>query len=136
MEDADYNSEGVIWGGTTEITKPCHQTDQTRIAAGGNITAVFYETFLDNPPPNSFSITIAHELGHQFGLDHGTIYTDTDGDGCDETDTLVRDPAISSSEFSNWGLMSAGGLSTTATMFIINDTQINLIRSRVNSPGQ
>lgn len=58
-------------------------------------------------------------VGHQFGLDHGDV-------------TSLPIP-----EFPNIGLMSAGGNNAGAAptnRFIAR--HLNLIRSRVNSPGE
>ncbi len=47
----------------------------------------------------------------------------------------VIDPAISTTEFSNWGLMSSGS-ATGANLNFINPRQLNLLRLRVKSPGK
>lgn len=53
----------------------------------------------------------------------------------EEDEDGVIDPAISTTEFSNWGLMSSGS-ATGANLNFINPRQLNLLRLRVKSPGK
>lgn len=140
--DADPNfKDTVLWGATLTLSACTPNfTSNVSLAKGLEISTVFGETFFDappSPPINTMSLIIAHEVGHQFGLDHGTIYVDNNGDGCPETEnTSSHDPGISSSEFSAWGLMTSGSNATSSTTTSFIPRHIHFIRSRVKSPGQ
>jgi hypothetical protein len=120
--DADANGEGGIhWGGSYPSTNTTHDTD---LAIGGDYSFIYRETILDVPPPLAEHLIIAHEVGHQFGLGH------CNGD-------YVEPNVLATPEYPNIGLMSSGGAAAGVAptdRFIAR--HLNLIRSRVNSPGE
>ncbi len=119
--DKDPNDEKYVPVGQTYAT-----VHNTNLSKGGDISIYLKEVIKDAQVPNNYKQSIiAHEIGHQFGLDHGDTGADLDGDGLYDGDPNVP-------EYPAMGLM--GVYSTEISMFI--PRHINLIRSRKLSPGQ
>ncbi len=121
LSDADANGENIHWGGSYPSTNTTHDENLT---TGGDYSFAYRETILDVPPPLAESFIIAHEVGHQFGLGH------CNGD-------YITPNALPTNEYPNIGLMSAGGNNAgvaPTNRFIAR--HLNLIRSRVSSPGE
>lgn len=113
LENITIDGQGLPISGATVLS-------HRNIAKGCYSSLIFLETIRDIGQPNKINLNIAHELGHQFGLSHG--------------DTSLIGAAIPEYDKKNkkrMGIMT--GLDYSG--FFIPRHK-NLIRSRVNSPGQ
>jgi len=91
------------------------------IVQGSNHSYLY--TAVRNEIPQSEAITLAHEIGHQFGLGHGDqIYPGVGGVAIPE---CSLPPTM--------GLMASAGVTINDNFFI--PRYQNLIRSRRQSPG-
>jgi len=120
-EDRDYDPKTEEHTGITRgfTDGPASHVD---VATGGTTSAIFIEVINDkNSMCRTIARNVAHEIGHQFGLDHGY-------------DTPTSKPIIP--EFPKVGLMhynACDSLNTKGDALI--ERHINLIRSRIQSPG-
>ncbi len=115
--DYDSSDEGCHWADTDG-----GNNHNVTLSKGGSMSWMNTELFQDRVPVFGFSTAIAHEIGHQFGLDHG----DATGTG----PTIPENPVI--------GLMGDGDnvLNNPISPILFIPRHLNLIRCRVNSPGQ
>ncbi|MFN0206683.1 MAG: hypothetical protein ACKVS6_10285 [Planctomycetota bacterium] len=119
-EDLDPHGdiEGVTWG---IVIDSVGQLSTTNVALGGKACTVYLESIADtvatglpsgNPTDAALEArTVPHEIGHQFGLAH-------------TTGVMFTNPGVTA----NWG-----GAGIT---FIFNNSDLNLLRCRRNSPGK
>jgi len=112
--DPDQENEqyGIVWG----------RLSSERLASGSDGSLIFREAERESLIPNANRFIVAHEVGHQLGLDHGGRFL------VDGTPEKVID------EFPNVGVMFPGLAGVIQDPTIIPRYE-NLLRSRVLSPS-
>jgi hypothetical protein len=118
-EDADPNIEkayAALTYGDAEI-KDCE------ISVGKEGTILFHESIRDLNL--DVEVSAAHEIGHQFGLSHGSDDL--------STTTIICSPCMISECPSNMGLLNRNGVPSPSEKFI--SKHLNFIRCRSISPG-
>lgn len=110
-------NEGLIHGFTYG------NVSKTSVIDGGDLAIILRGSNVEGPANEP--VTVAHEIGHQFGLAHG--------DWVSPADLQLPECAAGNCTEAEMGLMRSG-LGTNSTALI--PRYQNLIRSRVTSPGQ
>ncbi|MBL7810432.1 MAG: hypothetical protein JNN28_21590 [Saprospiraceae bacterium] len=119
-----YEAPALLGNTTDDLSLGVHFNSNTDVVAGFNYSHIYTEVLREVHLPSS--ITIAHEIGHQFGLGHGN--NDAFGGMIPE----CGDP-LGNCLPSTMKLMAPNPI-TPADLHLIPRYQ-NLIRSRTNSPG-
>ncbi|MBI4468570.1 MAG: hypothetical protein HY650_04520 [Acidobacteria bacterium] len=117
-EDVDPGGEGGITGSTSG-----GGVHNINLALGGDGALIWREAERDAVQSGykfgGHSVNVAHEVGHQFGLGHGD----------------ANSPGGQVNEFPNVGLMHPT-LTSPMTPGALSLRHVNLVRSRVRSPGE
>ncbi|MBN8684986.1 MAG: hypothetical protein J0L99_20230 [Chitinophagales bacterium] len=116
-QDADPDTEGGYFIGITS-----GNNNHCDIGYGGNVSVVFHETWRDVSSNPNAEHTFAHEIGHQFGLSHGTV-------------TPSSSLCASCILTCNTGLMAKGIPGTNPPLYFSKE-HLNLLRCRFFSPGK
>lgn len=118
-EDADPNNEGGYFTGITSGSN-----EHCDLGYGGEVSIVFHETWRDIASTPNPEHTFAHEIGHQFGLSHGTK---------SPLSSLCA-PCILATNGCNIGLMAKGIPGVNPYLYFSKE-HLNLLRCRYYSPG-
>jgi hypothetical protein len=123
-QDADANQEATPWGGTFPSDNLSPNNHISELSIGGDISYINRELVFDQPALLNESQICAHEVGHQFGLTHEAV----------GMVTLPESPIVGVMGSGDSWVLGNNGMLFPLHLFI--PRHLNLIRSRVNSPGE